>query len=201
LACTTCLGHSFKTFTRDMLGCSVHMCPILGFYHPISHFMNSLISKEHKKIMPEHLWDLFSDLSPFALVANPGLWVPQVLNSRIDNSNTHYVIESGNASGNNTGWQLVVDNTATVLECFRQGRDTILEIGIPLLSFGQPFSTHILWEKCCQSPHRPQPWLTLGWLMLSHKPTTSKYRYYEQLCKNFFTQPHTCTAFLKGGLI
>ena len=40
---------------------------------PISLFMESLISNEHKKIMPEHLWDLSSDLSPFALVTNPGL--------------------------------------------------------------------------------------------------------------------------------
>lgn len=168
---------------------------------PISLFMDSLISKEREKIMPEHLWDLLSNLSPFALVANPGLRVSQVMNSRIDDSNAHYVIETRNASGNNTGWQLVVDDAATVLECFRQGRDTIREISIALLSSGQPFSTRILREQCRQSSHRPQPRLTLGWLTPSHKPTTSEYGYYEQLRKNFFTRPHSRAAFLKGGLI
>jgi len=87
--------------------------------------MESLISKEREKIMPEHLWTCPLDLTPFASVANPGLQVSKVMNSDIIDSNTHYIIESRNASGNNTGWQLVVDDVATVLECFHQDRDTI----------------------------------------------------------------------------
>ena len=168
---------------------------------PISLFMESLISKEREKIMPEHLWDLSSDLSPFASVANPGLRVSQVMNSDIIDSNTHYVIESRNASGNNTRWQLVVDDAATVLECFRQDRDTIRDISMALLSSGQPFSTRILREQCRQSIHRPQPHLTLGWRTPSYQPTTAEYGFYEQLRKSFFTRPHSRAAFLKGGLI
>ena len=168
---------------------------------PISLFMESLISNEREKIMPEHLWDLSSDLSPFASVANPGLRVSQVMNSNIINSDTHYVIKSRNASGNNTGWQLVVDDAAIVLECFRQDRDTIQDISIALLSSGQPFSTRILRDQCCQSILRPQPSLTLGWRTPSYQPTTTEYGFYEQLRKDFFTRPHSRAAFLKGGLI
>jgi hypothetical protein len=103
------------------------------------------------------------------------------MNSDIIDSNTHYVIESRNASGNNTGWQLVVDDAATVLECFRQDRDTIRDISIALLSSGQPFSTRILREQCRQSIHPRQPHLTLGWRTPLYQPTTAEYGFYEQL--------------------
>ena len=101
------------------------------------------------------------------------------MNSDIIDSNTHYVIESRNASGNNTGWQLVVDNVATVLKCFHQDRDTIRDISIALLSSGQPFSTRILRDQCYQSILHPQPSLTLGWQTPSYQPTTTEYRFYD----------------------
>ena len=167
-----------------------------GLHAPISHFMECMISKDRNP--PVELWDLSAEcISRLADNANAGLQVTQVGGSKI-----HYVISATNAHDNDTGWQLVLGDPATILECLRQSRTSIRQIALYLFQTGRPFSTRIRREQCQRPAQDAQPLMTLGWRLPNHRPTIYEYNYYEEIRRNFFRRPHSrAAAIAKGGII
>jgi len=188
-------------FARRMLGTAdTHVSK--GLRGHIAHFVECMITADRDKVMPRNLWDLTPECeSPLAQHANFELQVSKLMDNRIRDSKPHYIIKARNAKGNNMVWQLMVDDAATILQCFHQEKVTIRDISLALLSSGQPFSTRIPKDQCHRASHHSQPRLTLGWRPPAHIPTTAEYGYYEDMRRHFFSQPRSHAAFLKGRII
>ena len=97
----------------------------------------------------------------------------------------------------------MLEDAATVLECFRRKEATLPDIVEYLVSRGRPFSTRIPCHliRLSQFNPRPGPLAILGSRTLSQPPTLVEYRYYEDLRAQFFCRPHSHAAFLQGGIL
>jgi hypothetical protein len=169
---------------------------------PISHFLQCMISPNRNTDMPAELWDLSVNCrDQLSYEANFEFRVRTLSNSRIDDSKVSYIIEARHASGNDSGWLLVVNDAASVLESFRQSGNSILALAEKFVCSGRPFSTRIHRGQCRPPYYRPLPTPTLGWRPPHHIPKSHEYNYYEYIRDDFFRQPHARAALLKGGIV
>jgi hypothetical protein len=175
---------------------SVEDCVVL----PASHFQESLLRYLDDSHIQGQLWDLAHD-SNFLLreCANANLKVVQ----RNIADKIIYFIESRRSDIVHPNWHLMLEDAATVLECFRREETTLPDIVEYLVSRGRPFSTrtprHLI--QLSQFNPRPGPLAILGLRALSQQPTLVEYRYYEDLRAQFFRRPHSRAAFLRGGIL
>lgn len=169
---------------------------------PVSCFLEGLL-KPLPKDLPglASLWDLATDsVLPLAEHIN-SIFRLHVCRS---GPNVVYFIEVKNRTGDDVDWQLMLDDAASVLECFRQEQiSSIRDLALFLLQRGMSFSTRM---RRCQiqspSPQHSQPLQVLGWRHLNYKPTIRDYNFYEHCRKAFFNNhPRSRSAYLRGGII
>ena len=175
---------------------SVEDCIVL----PASHFQESLLRYLDDPYIQGQLWDLAHDSNfPLRECANANLRVVQ----RNVADKIVYFIESRRSDIVHPSWHLMLEDAATVLECFRREEATLPDIVEYLVSRGRPFSTRIPRHliQLSQFNPRPGPLAILGSRTLSQPPTLVEYRYYEDLRAQFFRRPHSRAAFLRGGIL
>jgi hypothetical protein len=166
---------------------------------PVSHFLEGLLHSPMDSVgRLASVWDLANhSASPligsrFQLIVRP---------ADTSNSDVIYFIQAKNAS-NDVNWQLMLHDAATVLQCFRQEKATLIHnIALFLLRHGTPFNTCIQRSQVSLSPLPSMPLTVLGWRPAKHKPTVGEYNYYEKLHSAFFDHPRSHAAQLKGGII
>lgn len=167
---------------------------------PASHFQECLLRYSKKTPIDGQLWDLAED-SDFPLHEHAN----HLLRVTLSNvgKQTIYLVESRYSEDNHPSWHLVLEDAATVLECFRRPQASISDVVEYLVSRGRPFSTRIPRRLVQRSPfnRHPGPLATLGWRFLSHPPTIVEYAYYQDLRAQFFRRVHSRAAFLRGGIL
>jgi hypothetical protein len=173
-----------------------------SFQAPVSHFVEGLLSLPVDDPLSRlaSLWDLAKDsVSPLADHLNPRFR----LDVRRANSGVVYFIDARNRTSDDVGWQLMLSDAATVLECFRQERaSSIRDIALFLLQHGRPFSTCVKRSRIeSPLPQLSVPLMVLGWRPQGYKPTLSEYNFYEHYRRAFFDHPRSRCAHLKGGII
>jgi hypothetical protein len=167
---------------------------------PASHFQGCLLGYKENPHIDGQLWDLAKDSnSPLHEHANRLLRVTLWSVGK----QTVYFIESRHSEYNHPSWHLVLEDAATVLECFRRQEIDISGIVEYLVSRGRPFNTRIPRRLVQPSPFNrsPGPLATLGWRLLSQPPTIVEYAYYQDLRAQFFRRAHSRAAFLRGGIL
>jgi hypothetical protein len=167
---------------------------------PASHFQGCLLRYEENPGIDGQLWDLAED-SDFPLHEHANRLLRVTL--RNVGKQTIYIVESRHSEDNHPSWHLVLEDAATVLECFRRPQATISDVVEYLVSRGRPFSTRIPRRLVQRSPfnRHPGPLATLGWRFASQPPTIVEYAYYQDLRAQFFLRVHSRAAFLRGGIL
>jgi hypothetical protein len=167
---------------------------------PLTYFVAGLLDPDTNPLAElTSLWDLaVNSVSPLVANINPNFrLVVQSAPSCI------YFIEPKDTSNNDVRWQLVLENPAAVLVCFRQRKAfSIRDVALFLLRQGMPFSTRLRRRVIC-SPRPSYPQVgTLGWRRQDDKPTVNEYRIYQDNLKAFLAHtPRSRAAYLKGALI
>lgn len=163
---------------------------------PITHFLHAQLS-ENIAILHE-LCDLApNSLSPLVSHANPRFQVTTL--SLVDRA---YYFIGERENGNDNQWELMLEDAATVLECFRRDDASILAIAKFLITTGRAFSTRVIQSKLSPSvEHCVKPTIIPSWLHYRSQPQPSDYAYYEELRTKFMARPHARAAFLAGGII
>ena len=114
--------------------------------------------------VPSALWDLNNaNSSPLRGHFNPKL----VVNPRSFDKTVYYFIQSAGASSpNDVSWELLVEDPATALECYRRDLGpSVVDVARLFLHTGRPFSTHIRLDRSHvpAHPHYLDAPISLGW--------------------------------------
>jgi hypothetical protein len=143
------------------------------------------------------LWDLAPD-SPSPLAGHANLLFKV---TTLSFSNRDYYFLRNRREKEEAQWDLVLEDAATVLECFRRDGESVLEIARFLLNSGRPFSTRVTQFKIPHLVLRPTELVILGWRPKGYQSHLADYAYYEQLRNDFMARPHARAAFLAGGIV
>jgi hypothetical protein len=192
-------GSSHWSIVRKIYGDTTSFAPS-DIQLPASRFQECLLLYKENPHISGQLWDLAQD-SNFPLHEHANHLLRVTL--RDVGKQTVYFIESRHSEDNHSSWHLMLEDAATVLECFRRPQAIISDIVEYLVSRGRPFSTRIPRRLVQLSPfnRRPGPLATLGWRFLSQPPTIVEYAYYQDLRAQFFRRAHSRAAFLRGGIL
>lgn len=162
----------------------------------IRHFASSFTPSNPVPTFTTDIWDLSPDtLFPIHLHANNRFYIVPV-----DNPSGFYVLEIHEPSRSDPCWALALRDATTALECLRRNDESVEKVVSFLVSTGRPFTTLIRAPKYLRPPPPPPPLFTLGWRPTTLKIQPDEYLYYEDLRNQFFLQPQSRAAFLRGGI-
>lgn len=116
---------------------------------------------------------------------------------------TVYQIVSRDANGKDDGWQLMLTDAATVLDCFRRDDASVVDLVKFMVTTGRSFST-----RCPQpiddggktlnpGPRR----YSLGHILPGEYIWPEDYFIYDRACNDFFAEPWARAALSKGGIV
>jgi hypothetical protein len=160
---------------------------------PISIFVSNRINGLP---VPEQLCDLsLTSPDPFADHADTHL---QLIKNFANRVAQYMLVPRGSERPR---WLVGLDNSVTVLECFRLDiGPSMNSVAQYLFSNGIPFHTYIL---ASDLPHMypKYPPISLSFRPLTHKPHISEYGFYENMRHSLLSRPYGRAALLQGGIV
>jgi hypothetical protein len=186
----------------------------LSYHQPVRDFLHGLLAgrrgEDQFRLGP--LWDI-SSTNPNRLQL-PSSQLPSSLNPsqtlrplnsflivRCQETGTRvlYYIESRDQE-QQSPYQVVVEDAATALECYRRTWNTPVDVARCLVQSGKAFQTYVPKPPAPLYPMR-RPYLSLGFRQAGYVFDTHDYRVFEDRLEQFFRLPHSRAALLSGGIV